>query len=180
VPVDAGKQKACLRLSTQLLKRHRDIIFEDRRKTPSSIVLTTLLAQAYEGHALCSDALIAALDRITDELEISGVPQIPNPVNPTENLTADWDDRFYRTFLAFLANFRERMKALVKLQGLQKINAELEKLFGESVAKKAVQEYMNNVSSARKEGALRVSSSAATITTGMQGTRIVSNTFHGE
>src|SRR5262245_24093022 len=58
LPVDDGMQKACLRLSTQLWKRHRDVAFEDRRKAPSSIVLTTLLGQAYEGHALCSDALI--------------------------------------------------------------------------------------------------------------------------
>ncbi len=180
LPVDEEKQKACLRLSTQLLKRHRDIVFEDRRKAPSSIVLTTLMAQAYEGHALCSDALIAALDSITDGLEISGVPRIPNPVNPTENLTADWDDRFYRTFLAFVANFHDRMKALVRLQGLPQISAELEKLFGGSVAKKAIQEYMNNISTVRKEGTLRVSRLAATITTGMQGTRILSNTFHGE
>ena len=72
LPTDEGKQKACLRLSTQLLKRHRDIVF-DRRKAPSSIVLTTLLAQSYEGHALCSDALITALDRITAELEARGM-----------------------------------------------------------------------------------------------------------
>ena len=85
LPTDEGKQKACLRLSTQLLKRHRDIVFEDRRKAPSSIVLTTLLAQSYEGHALCSDALITALDRITAELEVSGVPRVPNPVNPTKD-----------------------------------------------------------------------------------------------
>lgn len=127
LPADDGKQKACLRLSTQLWKRHRDMVFEDRRKAPSSIVLTKLLAQAYEGHTLCSDALIAALDRITGNFAVSGVPQIPNPVNPAENLTADWDERFYQTFLAFALNFRDRMKAFVRLQGLHKISAELEK-----------------------------------------------------
>jgi hypothetical protein len=180
LPVDDGMQKACLRLSTQLWKRHRDVVFEDRRKAPSSIVLTTLLGQAYEGHALCSDALIAALDRIAKTFEVSRVPRIPNPVNPAENLTADWDERFYQTFLAFTFSFRDRMKALVRLQGLHRISAELEKLFGESVAKKAIQEYMNSVGTARNDGKLRVTSSAATITTGMQGTRILSNTFHGE
>lgn len=67
-----GKAKGVLAAFYSIVEKTRDIVF-DRRKAPSSIVLTTLLAQSYEGHALCSDALITALDRIAAELEARGM-----------------------------------------------------------------------------------------------------------
>lgn len=88
------KVKTPLQKSIQILKRHRDIMFEDKpRKKPSSIIISTLAAKAYKG----GDNIRDVLKQIADNMhvyieEIDGKYQVLNPVNPLENFADKWNE----------------------------------------------------------------------------------------
>ncbi|HAY15225.1 MAG TPA: nucleotidyltransferase [Armatimonadetes bacterium] len=83
--------KTPLQRSVQLLKRHRDVMFESHFDArPISIIITTLAARAYRGEA----GIASAMERILADMESlvnSGRPRVPNPVNPAEDFAEKWD-----------------------------------------------------------------------------------------
>ena len=76
----------------QLLKRHRDICFEnDMDNAPISVIITTLAAHAYSGEASLYNAMCNILDHMTDNIFVKdGVFWIENPVMPAENYADKW------------------------------------------------------------------------------------------
>lgn len=86
------KVKTPLQRAIQLLKRHRDSMFEDDGEhKPISIIITTLSAHAYNDEATIADALITILTRMDQFIqERNGKAWIPNPVNPEENFADKW------------------------------------------------------------------------------------------
>ncbi len=86
----AYKWKTPLQRCVQILKRHRDVMFEkspDRK--PISIILTTLAARAYQGEADLESAMeniLASMDRFVNRT----YPRVPNPVNPQEDFADRW------------------------------------------------------------------------------------------
>jgi hypothetical protein len=80
--------KTPLQRVVQILKRHRDVMYEsypDRK--PSSIIITTLAARAYQGEI----DLPTAIRRALDHMEVRpALPRVPNPVNPHEDFTDKW------------------------------------------------------------------------------------------
>ncbi len=92
----ARKWKSPLQRSIQILKCHRDRMFEDRPESkPISIILTTLAAEAYQGESDVSDALDGILTRMGG-LVRTDKPRIPNPVNPIEDFADKWYDSEYK------------------------------------------------------------------------------------
>lgn len=87
----AYRWKTPLQRSVQLLKRHRDVMFDaDPDAKPISIIITTLAARAYQGE---SD-VAAAIERILTDMEkfvSQSRPRVPNPVNPEEDFADKWD-----------------------------------------------------------------------------------------
>lgn len=84
------KRKGTLQRSIQLLKRHRDVVFEkDSDVKPASIVITTLAARAFQGEADIETALESILNRMAG-LVSPRTPRIPNPVNPNEDFADSW------------------------------------------------------------------------------------------
>lgn len=84
--------KTPLQICIQILKRHRDIMFEnDPDGKPISIIITTLAARAYQGE----NDLESALERIVTTMG-SFVrptdPRVPNPVNTKEDFADKWPD----------------------------------------------------------------------------------------
>lgn len=86
----AYRWKTPLQRCVQLLKRHRDVMFDaypDAR--PISIIITTLAARAYKGET----DLASAMERILTDMEglvNPGHPRVPNPVNPAEDFADKW------------------------------------------------------------------------------------------
>ncbi len=84
------KWRTPLQRCVQILKRHRDIMFEhDQDGKPISIIITTLAAQAYEGEDSVETALPGIIQRMRDYVRESS-PRIPNPVNPKEDFADKW------------------------------------------------------------------------------------------
>ena len=86
--------KTPLQRCIQLLKRHRDIVFEnDLDNKPASIIITTLAANAYDNEADLVDAMIKMIDRMPSFItNRNGVFWVVNPVNPSENFAERWKD----------------------------------------------------------------------------------------
>lgn len=84
------KKKAPLQRVIQLLKRHRDIMFQDYTDSkPISIIITTLASHAYNGEQDLATALINILSRMDDYVG-QVKPRVPNPVDPNEDFADKW------------------------------------------------------------------------------------------
>lgn len=96
--------KSPLQRCVQLLKRHRDSMFQGNLESkPVSIILTTLSGRAYQGEP----DIEPALDRILSTmggLVARTSPRIPNPVYPAEDFADKWLDPA-RSHLSLEANF---------------------------------------------------------------------------
>lgn len=85
-----NRRKSPLQKCIQLLKRHRDVMFDDDPDgKPISIIITTLAALAYEGETELDDALSGILTQI-GTLVRPVAPRVPNPVNPAEDFADKW------------------------------------------------------------------------------------------
>lgn len=85
------KWKTPLQRCIQILKRHRDIMFEKNPESkPISIIITTLAAKAYQGEADTFTALENILKNMGDFINPS-LPRVPNPVNPYEDFADKWN-----------------------------------------------------------------------------------------
>ena len=77
----------------QLLKRHRDMMFEDRSSDqPISIIIATLAAKSYSSEGDLASALFAILFTLDRHIEDrDGVAWVQNPTDPLENFADKWE-----------------------------------------------------------------------------------------
>lgn len=99
VPEYREKKSVLVRV-VQILKRHRDILFANDPDKPTSIILTTLAAKAYEGEQDIYSALMNMISRMTLFIEIKydnsrnkNLKWVENPVNPEENFANRWSEK---------------------------------------------------------------------------------------
>ncbi len=84
------KKRAPLQKAVQLLKRHRDQMFQGNDESkPISIIITTLAAKAYSGESDLESALSNVLVNMGKFISSSS-PRIANPVNPEEDFSDKW------------------------------------------------------------------------------------------
>lgn len=85
--------KTPLQAAIQILKRHRDLRFEEEPEfRPTSIVITTLAAHSYQQEATIFGALDSILSRMGSFVENRGGQYwIPNPTDPRENFADAWN-----------------------------------------------------------------------------------------
>ena len=129
-----------LQLCVQILKRHRDIYFENNPDIkPISIIITTLAAHAYENETQLSAALFSIVEKMADFIEEkSGVKWIGNPSHPIENFADRWQtdrirqDAFYEWHEAVIAD----LMLLANCDSQENIDATIQSLFGAGVGRK--------------------------------------------
>lgn len=113
--IPAYKNKTPLQAAVQLLKRHRDMRFRDRRELrPSSIIITTLAAHAYRQEETISEALVSILSRMGQHVQLeNGRYRIPNPTNEDENFADAWavDPQLKDAFFDWLEDARHDFQA---------------------------------------------------------------------
>jgi hypothetical protein len=136
--------KTPLQRGVQLLKRHRDIVFEKSDDKPASIVITTLAAQSYSNELDIVEALTNIVDKMpTYIVTRGGIPWVPNPVDPMENFADRWQDRPGREedFRNWLKKFQIDLKAVLECEDIDRIGELLVQMFGERVSVAAVNKY---------------------------------------
>ncbi|MNG04308.1 hypothetical protein D3C84_874320 [compost metagenome] len=83
-------RKTHLQRAVQLLKRHRDVMYqEDPDPKPISVIITTLAASAYSPCATLREALTCCLEALSAFVQ-SNSNEVPNPVNQKENFADRW------------------------------------------------------------------------------------------
>ena len=155
LPNESLYRKKPLKRAIQLTKRYRDIFFEDEPKyRTSSIILTTLFGELYNGESSIYETIDGILDRVIkkyteyqhlyESRHIYKRIKVFNPVNPEEDFTEKWDkhEQYYHSFIDFVKSFKSEWERL-KNGNL----ASAETLFGSSRAKKVLSEQFEKLSS---------------------------------
>ena len=88
--VPAYEWKTPLQRSIQLLKRHRDVMFEQSPDlAPISMILTNLATHAYNGEPDIVTAVTGIVERMPSFVR-AGRPRVPNPADPAEDYADKW------------------------------------------------------------------------------------------
>lgn len=127
LPTENIYLKEPLKRAVQLTKRYRDIFFSEKPKyRTSSIILTTIFAQFYQGEASIYETIDNVLNRILEHyseyqqlFENRGVYKrikVFNPVDPEEDFTDKWDKdkEYYFQFIAFVKSYKKKWEQLKK------------------------------------------------------------------
>lgn len=104
-------------MAIQLLKRHRDVVFNERQDVaPASIIITTLAAKAYKSELDLLDAIKSILVNFLSGVETIGtVNWVRNPVMSKENFADKW--------------IEDKEKERCFYEWVTKLNKDFEKLF---------------------------------------------------
>jgi hypothetical protein len=138
------KEKLPLQRAIQLLKRHRDIMFNGNDDKPISIIITTLAALAYNKETSLIDTLFNLANNMERFIEIRydhrvnrNIKWIPNPVNSEENFADKWVEHPQRevNFYKWLSQIRTDINIIAQLR-MPNISNAMKKAFGETTVNK--------------------------------------------
>ena len=183
---EAVRHKVPLKLAVQLLKRERDLRYTNKSCAgPISIVLTTLAGNLYRGEESVSMAVGNILAEIAESVRVSHPRLVVlNPSNRDEDLSERWDSNpnAYREFANGIADFKAQWNALSTLRGIDKLARALERLFGEQLAKLAIEKQARDIESARSRNELAVKKGSGIVTglASVSSIPVRPNTFYGE
>lgn len=144
--------KTPLQSAVQLIKRYRDLYFQNKNYPVSSIVLTTLMAKYYNGE----DSIYDTIDKITLKIKTDYANAVKsnirfkvlNPVNSDEDFTDSWTNNEYTTFNNFVTDFYNKWQ---KLKSSFEVGGkEFVELFGEGIYKKSLSEQIKTFSRSSK------------------------------
>jgi hypothetical protein len=182
---EGAEDKTPLQLAVQLLKRWRDVRYDDPDLAPISIVLTTLAGTHYLGEAHPLEALVGIVRRIDDALLALPATRrlvVCNPAHAAEDLSERWDrnQAAYRAFVTGIHDLRAKLSGAAALEGLPRLGEFLKDLFGEDVATRALRDQARTIEGARARGGLTLlGTSSGLSTVAASGSTLVrSNTFY--
>lgn len=151
--------KTPLQMAVQILKRHRDVLFQrDKDNAPISIIITTLAAKAYCGENNLFEALSTILTHMADYIEIKdGDYWVANPTMSQENFADKWKKYPIRhdLLLSWIKQAKNDLLVLpLKKVGIDEISKHYEKVLGEAPVKRAITTYADEMYKARKNNKL--------------------------
>ncbi len=157
-------EKSILQRIVQILKRHRDIMFNGEEDKPISIIITTLASRAYQGET----NLFEGLSNVIDNMEMyirrnaEGTYLIENPVNHEENFADKWATHPKRkdNFFKWLRKLKEDKNAIISLKGVQ-LREKFAGSFGKNITTKIFAEMTKSHKDNASNGKLRISTTGA-------------------
>lgn len=183
------KVRTPLQRAIQLMKRHRDLIFENdpNELKPISIIITTLAAKAYIDVIKSSTSSDLFYDIITEVVRkmpdyIENRPDgkwVENPVNPTENFADKWqkNKNLETSFYNWHQSLMETLKHRQLNESVSKMSDVLKKSFGQSTFNEAFNNLGQGARLLREDQGLKVNSLGII---GSIGHTISNHTFHGQ
>lgn len=141
----------------QILKRHRDKLYNGDADKPISIIITTLAAQAYSNEPDLMDALLQVVPKMRKRVEQrDGIPWVANPVNPQENFADKWAEqpRKAKLFFEWLALVEKECRDLLANLRQDRLVAYLSESFGEREANIVLAKHSDKIKTVRGVGAV--------------------------
>lgn len=176
-----SKDKFVLQRIVQLLKRHRDKMFDGDDDKPISIIITTLATRAYNNERNLFKALRSIAFTMASKVEDrNGVKWVPNPVNPTENFADRWPNnpKLQTSFYTWIERLQRDVNRLESASGLPAIRDILDEMFGETISNKTYENYGKFLLERRKSGGLKAGLTTATL--GLSGSvKVAAHNFYG-
>ena len=181
------KEKLPLQRVVQILKRHRDMMFNGDENKPISKIITTLAAMAYQKESNVTDALLNVIMRLPSKIEErysakhhKMIKWIGNPVNEEENYADKWPEnpKKEENFYSWMAQVNTVVQNTVQQKGLNKIQESLEKPFGKEIVAKAFSNYGDNLRQRRESGVLKMATGTGILSMTGQ-TTVKPHTFFG-
>ena len=129
------------------------------------------------------ESLTLALDGIIDGIRVfiagaTGIPQVPNPSHPQENLASGWNAKTYPQFVQYVNSVRRHLDELMRGAGIDQMTKSLGRFVGPSAAERAVLAHARETERLRGDRSLRVESRTGLLTTGV-GIAIPRNNYYG-
>ena len=179
--------KLPLQRVVQILKRHRDMIFNGNEHKPISMIITTLAAKSYGKEINITDALLSVAEKMPKLIEErfsakhgKYIKWISNPVNEEENFADKWSDHPERevNFYKWMEQVRIDIIKATQQIGLDKIQESLNMPFGKDVILKSFASYGEKQRILTENGSLKMA-----MGTGILGsvgrTEVRSHNFYG-
>lgn len=189
VDVPTAKTKTPLQLAIQLLKRHRDIMFQaDDKHAPISIIITTLAAHAYNNESSVYEALkniLANMGRFV-ERRVDGSYWVKNPILPTENFAEKWNTEPAKreAFDHWLSAAKKGLLSdPLSVFGLDAVSDNIKKSLGDGVTNRSIKALGERDRANRESGSLFVQGLAGGIAQSQSGNttkKIPWHTFYGK
>lgn len=160
------KIKTPLQQAVQLLKRHRDIMYDElpearKKNAPISIIITTLAALAYNNESNLYDALNNIVSKMGNHIKKDGdTYKILNPVMQEENFADKWNIEPAKAneFFCWLQSAKnEIITEPLNSQGLHVLTRNLETCFGKNIVQRSIKDDGEAIKSARENKSLYVS-----------------------
>jgi len=174
-------EKLPLQRVVQILKRHRDIMFDGKEDKPISIIITTLCAKSYDKET----DIISALSNIVNTMEShivtkyssehgKNIKWISNPVNEEENFADKWAENHTKEeyFYKWINKVKTDIASTYELKGIHRIREHFSKSFGENLIKVSLGNIADRTYQKRKTGILGSSIS--------ESTSVKHHNFHGK
>lgn len=175
--------KSPLQQAVQIIKHHRDVMFENRDDAPISIILTTLAAEAYRGETGVFDTVREILPRMAQLVEQrDGEYWVENPVDEYENFAEKWNDEpqkaraFYEWIDAARADLVERPMGAI---GLDKLKEAIAESMGNRQASEALKSFGRGIKAKRESGELFASATGISLAAAEGAKAIPNHTFFG-
>lgn len=125
--------KTPLQMCVQILKRHRDVMFErDPDGKPISVIITTLAARCYQGEGDVESAL-ARIVSTMGSFVLPTIPRVANPVNPEKEDFADkWphDPQLEANFWKWYDQLQEDFAFLGRSTDIDQLSEKITLRFG--------------------------------------------------
>lgn len=146
------KEKLPLQRVVQILKRHRDIMFDGDEDKPISIIITTLSSKAYNKETDIISALTNVVERMESFIETKfsvehnkWIKWIGNPVNEEENFADKWPEnpKKEKNFYNWLSKVKSELSSSLELKELNKIQESFSPIFGKKIVDKSFSNISN-------------------------------------
>ncbi len=127
--------KTPLQRCIQILKRHRDIMFEnDPVNKPISVIITTLAAWSYTGESDVESAMATIIQNMESFVNAS-IPKIPNPVNQQEDFADKWinNPKLETCFWTWLGQLKSDYATLEQCTDVKRLAETVQSRFGATI-----------------------------------------------
>ena len=174
------REKYPLQRIVQILKRHRDIMFQGDENKPISIIITTLAAKAYRGENIL-EGLYNIVHTMSQYIENrNGIYWISNPVNDKENFADKWVESPIKrkNFFDWMNRIQKDIDTILSVSGIYSIQDSMTKSFGRELITETFSTRARELKSLRDSNSLRMTTTGVLNTTAS--IPVKPHTFYGK